>query len=225
MKLTLLSMLALATASPAIERESLLAAPLVVAFKEADSSIHRVGMCLGPQAAYESEELDALDRRLDRLLYQATVTWGGNDISMQAAINKTNDSDEDVDCAANDITAMVEESRASLDRLENSLNDHLAAFDKGVWMGSVALCGGSPVKTEFAQHNIAGQEALLITLDGPAVTELAELTEASVGYPLALRVDGKIVVAPSINEPLLGGQFQIVGPDKPELERIASLLA
>lgn len=224
MKVALLSMLAVMV-TPAMQPETPFPSALAAAFKAADRSIQQVAVCMGPEAAYESMEIDALDKRLDGFSLEAIQTWGGDEVRTQQTQNWIDNQDLAVDCDAADISTLLHASGASLDTLGDSLNDHLAAFDDGIWMGTVSLCRGNPVKTELAEDSFTGLDVLDITLDGPAVAELARLTEASVDHRLALRVNGEVVITPSINEPLLGGKFQIAGPDTPELERIAALLA
>ena len=52
----------------------------------------------------------------------------------------------------------------------------------------------------------------------------AELTAANLGKPLPIRVDGRVVSAPLVNEPITGGEVQIAGVDQAEAERIAAAL-
>ena len=40
---------------------------------------------------------------------------------------------------------------------------------------------------------------------------LAELTQATLGRPMHLRVDGKVIMSPVIREPILRGSLQITG--------------
>ena len=42
-------------------------------------------------------------------------------------------------------------------------------------------------------------------------SKLASFTRDNVGRPFAIEVDGRVVTAPIINEPILGGEAQISG--------------
>ena len=50
-----------------------------------------------------------------------------------------------------------------------------------------------------------------ITFDGEGGRRFAELTTANVGKPFAIILDGKVLSAPNINEPIQGGTAQISG--------------
>ena len=63
-----------------------------------------------------------------------------------------------------------------------------------------------------------------IVLPAPLREAMAELTAANLGKPLPIRVDGRVVSAPLVNEPITGGQVQIAGVDQAEAERIAAAL-
>lgn len=50
-----------------------------------------------------------------------------------------------------------------------------------------------------------------ITFDSEGGARFAQLTQANVGRPFAIILDGVVLSAPNINEPILGGQAQISG--------------
>ncbi|HEX9806684.1 MAG TPA: protein translocase subunit SecD, partial [Alteraurantiacibacter sp.] len=50
-----------------------------------------------------------------------------------------------------------------------------------------------------------------ITFDADGTRRFARLTSENVGRPFAMILDGKVLSAPNINEPILGGQAQISG--------------
>lgn len=178
-------------------------------------------MCLGPEAANDSVELDALEQRYFALLGEASMTWGNRNVVAEPSL----DDEIDVNCASQDVAALFDAGSIALASLETGIKDHLAPFGEGVWIGPIRLCGRPTVRTEFTADEYAGTDALLVTVDDATSAQLARITEASVGHPLAIRANGAVVVAPTVHEPLLGGQFQIVGPDRLELERIAAQLA
>ncbi|MCX9147499.1 protein translocase subunit SecD [Erythrobacter sp. WG] len=55
-----------------------------------------------------------------------------------------------------------------------------------------------------------------ITFDGQGGAKFAKLTSENVGKPFAIILDGKVLSAPSINEPIVGGRAQISGSFTPE---------
>ena len=70
----------------------------------------------------------------------------------------------------------------------------------------------------------SGLPVVNITLPAELRDALATLTAANIGKPLPIRVDGKVVSEPHVNEPISGGQLQISGVDRAEADRIAAAL-
>lgn len=100
----------------------------------------------------------------------------------------------------------------------------VADTEKGIWIGNLDLCRSGPLK---AAANIEPQNGLPIVniiLPAPLREAMAELTAANLGKPLPIRVDGRVVSAPLVNEPITGGEVQIAGVDQAEAERIAAAL-
>ncbi|HWL47822.1 MAG TPA: protein translocase subunit SecD [Sphingomonadaceae bacterium] len=56
-----------------------------------------------------------------------------------------------------------------------------------------------------------GQPVVSIRFNGSGGRKFARLTQENVGKPFAMILDGKVLSAPRINEPILGGQAQISG--------------
>ncbi len=61
----------------------------------------------------------------------------------------------------------------------------------------------------FDQQN--NQPVVSITFDQQGGAKFAKLTSENVGKPFAIILDGKVLSAPNINEPILGGSAQISG--------------
>lgn len=194
---------------------------LTQAFQNADQSLSKVAFCLGEKASYNSDELDARDRRLIKVKLPASRIWGWESVRTADDL----DAPPDVDCNARQIPSLLVESDAALDALEASFAKHSATFDKGVWIGNLSLCGVGRITTKMTDDEFIDNNALLITLHDAAAAELAVITEANVGHPLAIRANGAIVMEPQINEPLIGGQFQITNTERTELEKVSVLLA
>ncbi|RSU58855.1 SecDF P1 head subdomain-containing protein [Sphingomonas koreensis] len=64
-----------------------------------------------------------------------------------------------------------------------------------------------------------------ITLTASSRSALFDLTGRAVGKALAVRVDGRIVFEPHINEPIQGDTFHIQATDSQTLERAQTLVA
>ena len=97
-------------------------------------------------------------------------------------------------------------------------------MEKGIWIGNLDLCRSGPVKAEADTDDHSGLPVVNITLPAELRDALATLTAANIGKPLPIRVDGKVVSEPHVNEPISGGQLQISGVDRAEADRIAAAL-
>jgi hypothetical protein len=80
---------------------------------------------------------------------------------------------------------------------------------------------GSPFETVITGDGVISAEASLdagqvgawqvhITLDDDASDTLGDFTEAHLGQPMALVLDGEVIIAPSVQSPIVG-QFSIMG--------------
>lgn len=96
--------------------------------------------------------------------------------------------------------------------------------EKGIWIGTIDLCHAGPVDAKAGFDDYGGFPIVNITLPATLRDALAELTTASVGKQLPIRVDGKVVSEPYVNEPILGGLLQISGIDRAEADRIVAML-
>ena len=67
----------------------------------------------------------------------------------------------------------------------------------------------SDAKQSFGQQN--NEPVVSITFDSQGGAKFAKLTTENVNRPFAIILDGKILSAPNINEPILGGSAQISG--------------
>ncbi len=62
----------------------------------------------------------------------------------------------------------------------------------------------------------SNQSVVNITFDAQGGAKFAKLTTENTGRPFAIILDGKVLSAPNINEPIIGGQAQISGSFTPE---------
>jgi preprotein translocase subunit SecD len=66
---------------------------------------------------------------------------------------------------------------------------------------------------------------LTITLTPASQQAFGRLTAANVGRKAEMRIDGKVVLAPIIREPILGGTLQISGRELGDVRALASRLS
>lgn len=84
------------------------------------------------------------------------------------------------------------------------------AAEEGLWIGPIRLCRGS-VESASPVRGPDGSAALLLTMRPEAGERFAALTARRVGKTLAIRLDGRTLSEPLINEPILGGTVHISG--------------
>lgn len=96
-------------------------------------------------------------------------------------------------------------------RAEAALRRHTAAMP-GLWFGPLHLCGGAVAQVTAATDE-SGRPNLVIALAPAMAAAIAAETSARVGKPLPIRLDGRVIAAPRVNEPITGGQIQLSPSD------------
>ena len=71
--------------------------------------------------------------------------------------------------------------------------------------------GDSLTNAQQSYEQQTNQPVVSITFDQQGGAKFAKLTTENVGKPFAIILDGKVLSAPNINEPILGGSAQISG--------------
>ncbi|HEY0598357.1 SecDF P1 head subdomain-containing protein [Sphingopyxis sp.] len=104
------------------------------------------------------------------------------------------------------------------------VGEPVVASEKGIWIGNLDLCRSDPVKAVAGIETLSGLPIVSITLPASLHGALEKLTTANIGKPLSIRVDGRIVSEPYVNEPIVNGELQISGIDQAEADRIAAAL-
>ncbi|MDD5070328.1 MAG: protein translocase subunit SecD, partial [Candidatus Omnitrophica bacterium] len=78
---------------------------------------------------------------------------------------------------------------------------------------------GSTLLESFLGADQYGRSEVRLRFTSEGSKQFAKVTEANVGRQLAIVLDGKVMSAPVINEPILSGQAQISGSFSPEEAR------
>jgi preprotein translocase subunit SecD len=73
------------------------------------------------------------------------------------------------------------------------------------------ISGDQLVAAQQSYEQQSNQPVVSIRFDSQGAATFAKVTSASVGQRFAMVLDGKVLSAPSINEPILGGSAQISG--------------
>lgn len=98
--------------------------------------------------------------------------------------------------------------------------------EEGLVLGETPVVTGSDLADAEADLDPSTlQPAILLRLDAAGARKLAAFTSENVGRAIAIVIDGRVVSAPIIKEPILGGRGQISGTlTKAEAEEIAARL-
>lgn len=75
----------------------------------------------------------------------------------------------------------------------------------------VMVSGDQLVNAQQGFDQRTGQVTVNLTFDGTGGREFGRVTQENVGRPFAILLDGEVLSAPNINEPILGGNAQISG--------------
>jgi preprotein translocase subunit SecD len=73
------------------------------------------------------------------------------------------------------------------------------------------ISGDRVVQARTGIDEFTDQPMVMIAFDEAGTRKFAQMTAANVGKPLAIVLDGKVLSAPVINEPIVGGNAQIAG--------------
>ena len=71
--------------------------------------------------------------------------------------------------------------------------------------------GDQLTNAQQTNESTNNQPVVSITFDQAGGAKFAKLTQENVGKPFAIILDGKVISAPNINEPIMGGSAQISG--------------
>jgi len=73
------------------------------------------------------------------------------------------------------------------------------------------LTGDELIDAKLSYNQQTNEPVVSITFNSEGGRKFARVTQENVGKPFAMILDGKVLSAPNINEPILGGQAQISG--------------
>jgi preprotein translocase subunit SecD/SecD/SecF fusion protein len=91
-------------------------------------------------------------------------------------------------------------------------------------LSDVAVDGADLENAQASTDPQSGQWVVNFTLNSIGAREFADTTTANVGKPFAIILDGKIISAPVIREPITGGSGQISGSYTPQSATDLALL-
>jgi protein-export membrane protein SecD len=102
--------------------------------------------------------------------------------------------------------------------MQDNPNQQLVVFS------NVAVDGADLENAQASTDPQSGEWVINFTLNSLGSREFADVTTANVGKPFAIILDGKIIMAPNIREPITGGSGQITGNYTPQQATDLALL-
>ncbi|MFC3071869.1 protein translocase subunit SecD [Shinella pollutisoli] len=88
----------------------------------------------------------------------------------------------------------------------------------------VAISGDRLADAKAGFDQRTNEPIVSFSFDSTGARQFAEITQANVGKPFAIVLDGKVLTAPVIREPIIGGQGQISGNFSPQEATVLSAL-
>jgi hypothetical protein len=103
--------------------------------------------------------------------------------------------------------------------------DKVKADRSGLWLGSWQVPVGAVTGLEMSNDHYDGYPVIDLALSDEGAAQFADLTRRGLGRPLPISVDGAVISAPVVREPITGGSVRISGfGSRKEAEAIAARL-
>jgi preprotein translocase subunit SecD len=95
----------------------------------------------------------------------------------------------------------------------------------GLWIGPIHACRSTVAEVVVAENEVDGLPNAVIRFRPDAAEALHRVTAARVGEAMPVRLDGRVILAPIVREPITGGEVQItpIAADEAEAIRAAAL--
>lgn len=118
----------------------------------------------------------------------------------------------------------VKDSKKALDTIGKTALLEFKKVNPDGTLGQTALTGARLKKAQVA-YDQYGQPVISIEFDKAGGEQFAKVTQESVGKPLAIVLDNKVLSSPIVQEAIVGGKAQITGNRSvEEAQKIALLL-
>jgi len=128
-------------------------------------------------------------------------------------------------CTATALRSYSATARRALAMVEASLRAGVAQQGRGLWFGNLHLCAGRVVAVEpVAPDYRGGQPGLVLRFAAGFAPEVRALTARRVRRTIAVVLDGTVIIAPMVNEPV-SVAVEIRSPDPLPADRIRAAIA
>jgi hypothetical protein len=116
-------------------------------------------------------------------------------------------------------------ARQAIDDARAHIDADAALLAHGLWVGTLHLCAGRVAAVEVGAPEFhGGRPGLILRFSRDFAPRIRALTARWVGRPLAVVLDGIVIMSPIVNEPL-DGAASIAGPEAVPIDRIRAAAA
>jgi len=176
----------------------------------AELEIARLELCASETARHAPIH-EALSQRYTRAKLESEAVFGRHSPDYDAS------PDIVTPCADADVSRYRHAAEQALGQVEAAVRARIGDV-RGLWFGPLHLCGGAVESvTATDEHGMTG---VIITLAPTMTRALHAATEARVGAPMAIILDGGVLAGPVVREPITGGRIHLIPI---EAERIGTI--
>lgn len=166
-------------------------------------------------------EFEKLDKRYLDATAEAEGVWPDIDAT-EVELEATNAGPPWPSCTRDHARIALTQASEALDANSRLFRQLTATMNlQGAWAGPLHLCQENVESAKLISDTVTEQPALSVRLAPPLRASLSKITDQSVGRPLPIRLDGTVVAKPIVNERIDMGEFQVVGPEREVLIRLA----
>lgn len=90
----------------------------------------------------------------------------------------------------------------------------------GLWIGPIHACRSTVAEAAVTENEIDGLPSAVIRFRADAAEALHRITAARVNEAMPVRLDGRLILAPIVREPIAGGLIQVTPIEAAEAEAI-----
>ncbi len=168
--------------------------------------------------------------RLDRSGFEAQVAPSADGLGLRVLLRGDAPAEAAKEALAAEGRVVLHEAFSETPQPEPASEGQVQARDSdGYWylLGPAALDLSGRIESAAADtSHMTGEPVINLRLDGAAGKAFGDLTTEMLGRRLAIVIDGTVLTAPYIQEPILGGSLMISGSfTVAEAERLAAAFA
>jgi|GEM_PF-7054951 len=176
-----------------------------IALESASRGVETAEACAHVRRNY-AERLEQLRGRFNEVLSRAETLYGPPVASPSGYIVLT------IHCSRDNRRRYVAEIELGLERTETALRTRLAEMP-GLWLGPLRLCRDTVERIDLIE-DWDGSKVPAIRFAPSFHAAMRAETESRVGKPLGLYLDGRLILAPNVMEPI-SAAMQLSGLPEP----------